>query len=154
MDIRAKLPCFDNKQVTIRTAGMLSGPKLLVNGMELPRSKGAFRTVNDNGIEVPLKFKARFFDPIPNVVVAGSVVQIAPSMSWYEYAWMMLPIFLALAGGLLGALIGLPAIYASSHIFRSDRPVAVRYLLTGVISACSVVVYIFTAATVWHALKI
>ena len=153
MDIRAKLPGFDNKQVTIRTAGMLSGPKLLVNGRELSRSKGAFRAVNDSGVEVPLKFKARFFDPIPNVVVAGNVVQIVPSMSWYEYAWMMLPIILAFAGGLLGALIGLPAIYASSHIFRSDRPVAVRYLLTGVISACSVVVYIFMAATVWRALK-
>jgi hypothetical protein len=153
MDIRAQLPGFANKQVTIRTAGMLSGPKLLVNGLELRKANGAFRAVNDSGMEVPLKFKTRFFDPIPNVVVAGSVVQVAPPLPWYEYAWMMLPIFLAVAGGLIGALFGIPAIYASSHIFRSDRPVAVRYLLTGIISACSVVAYIFTAATVLSAFK-
>jgi len=94
MEIRVRLPGFELQRVVIQSASLLSGPKLLVNGKRVPKSNGFLRPRDDNGAEIAMRFRHRFFDPIPNLEIGGNLMQLAPPLKWHQYAWMMLPILL------------------------------------------------------------
>src|SRR5205823_11632010 len=134
--------------VMIQSASLFSGPKLVINGKRIVKANGFLRPRDDNGAEIAMRFRHRFFDPIPNLEIGGNLMQLAPPLKWYQYAWMMLPILLVIGGGLLGAICGVIAMMLSAHIFRSERPVALRYALTAAISLASVVVYVASATAV------
>jgi hypothetical protein len=148
MEIPVRLPGFELQRVIMQSASLLSGPKLLVNGKRVPKSNGFLRPRDDNGAQIAMRFRHRFFDPIPNQEIGGNLMQLAPPLKWYQYAWMMLPILLVIGGGVLGALSGVVAMVLSAHIFRSERSVALRYVLTAAISLASVLVYVGSATAV------
>jgi hypothetical protein len=150
MEIPVRLPGFELQRVIVRTVGLLSGPKLLINGKRIEKSNGFMRPRDDNGAEVPMRFRHRFFDPIPNLEIGGKLMQLAAPLKWYQYAWMMLPILLVIGGGVLGAICGVIAMLLSARIFRSPRPMPMQYLLTAVVSLLSVLVYV-ASATGLHA---
>lgn len=143
------LPGFEGRRVFLRTAGIVSGPKVLVGDSVAPRGKrrGTFSLHKNDGTVAEVRLKHRVLDPVPVVEYDGRRIEVVRPLRWYEYVWMALPILL-LEGGALGALFGISAIHVTSRIFRSERSALVRYALTGLVSVCAVGGFLITAALV------
>ena len=58
-----------------------------------------------------------------------------------------------IAGGVLGAVVGLTAAYASSRIFRSDRKTPAKYAPTGLVSLAAVAVFFVLAVALQIMIK-
>ncbi len=152
MDIPVILPGMEGQDLALRTAGAFAGPKLLVNGQPVAKQNGAFNLRSNSGSTMAVKFKARLLDPIPNLLVGGQTIQIAPALAWYQYVWMSIPILLVFTGGAIGGLCGGAAAFMSGHIFRSSRSEMTKYAMTGMISLTAFVVYFVLVSTLLTAL--
>ena len=130
---------LQGRKITLKTGSFFRGPRLLSNGMPVQGKRGTYILRDNHGKEITIKIKGNFLDPIPKLDIDGQELQLAPPLAWNEYVWMGLPIILVFAGGALGALVGISAIYSSSRIFRSERSTAGKYLLSGVISVGAVI---------------
>jgi hypothetical protein len=95
-----------------------------------------------------VKINTSFFDPVPKVEVDGEAIELARSLTWYEYVWMGLPILLVFVGGGIGALFGLTAVYSSARIFRSERTTTAKYFLSGLTSLGAVAAWLFVAIAI------
>src|SRR5262249_28187489 len=100
------LPGFESRRIFPRTAGMVSGPKVLIGEAVAPRGKGrrTFSLRKNDGTLGEVRLKYRALDPVPIVEYVGRQIDVVRSLRWYEYAWMALPILL-LHGGALGAVL-------------------------------------------------
>ena len=136
------------QRIVLRTAGFFSGAKLFLNGNAIKGKRGKYVLRDGQGKEFTVKVKANIFDPIPKLDIDGEQIQLARPLAWYENLWMGLPIILIFIGGALGALVGVSATYSSSRIFRSDRKTPAKYLLTGLISVASVIVFFAIAVVI------
>lgn len=134
MDYPFEHPDFEGRALAVRTSGFFASAILIVDGAEVAGKKGKFSLHDNQGRPRELKLKASFLDPIPKVVLGDATIRLARSLTWYEYTWMGLPIVLVFSGGGLGALFGILASYSSSRIFRSDRKVGAKYMLSGIVS--------------------
>jgi len=141
---------FQGRNLAISTAGFFKSVCLLENGVKVKGKRKKF-TVNDNqGSPREINLKISFLDPIPKVEVDGRIIQLARSLTWYEYLWMGLPIMLIFVGGGLGALFGIGATYTSVRIFRSKRKITIKYLLSGAVSISAVAAYLVLAVAVQY----
>jgi hypothetical protein len=139
---------FEGQTIEVQPAGMLSGPKLLVNGQ--PAAKGSKRghmILQDNyGQEVVAAWRPRFMGlDVPQLVVDGEIVDVTKPLPWYAWLWRGLPIVLAFAGGALGFLTGIIAFAVNASIFRSGKSMALKFVLTAGVSLLAVVVYFVLA---------
>lgn len=153
MDIPVKLPGMEGQNLALRTAGTFSGAKLMLNGEPVAKQNGCFNLRSNAGSTLAVKFKARFLDPIPNLVVGGQTIQLMPALPWYQYLWMSLPIVLVFAGGAIGGLCGGLAAGVSSRIFRSGHTEGMKYAITGLISLAAFFVYFVVAGTIMAAIR-
>lgn len=143
------LPGLEGRRIFLRTAGIVSGPKVLIGDAVAPRGKGrrTFSLRKNDGTLGEVRLKYRALDPVPIVEYDGRPIDVVRSLRWYEYVWMALPILL-LHGGALGAVFGIGAIHISSRIIRSQRPALTRFSLTGLISVLAAGGYLIAAALV------
>lgn len=141
MVIPVSLPGFQTQQLAVETAGLLRGPRLLVNGVPAAGKKGVYSVRSDAGAELQVVIKARFPDPVPEMKVGGAPYTLARPLVWYEYAWMGAPVVLVFAGGAIGGLCGATALYVSSRVFRSGLGTPMKYILTGFISFCALIAF-------------
>ena len=139
---------FEGRKLAVQTAGMFSGPKLLIDGAPAKQEKGRYLLRNNAGSQVQAKLVYNYIDPVPKVEIAGNVIQLARSLRWYEYAWMGFPILLLFWGGAIGGMCGIWAILSNARIFRSNRSSVAKYLITGGISFVAVVAYVILATLV------
>ena len=153
MDITVRLPGMEGQSVALRTGGMFSGPKLMLNGQPVAKQNGLFQLRSDAGSAMPVKLKGRFLDPIPNLEVGGQIIQLAPALAWYQYAWMSLPILLVFGGGAIGGFCGGLAAVSSSRIFRSNFSEGMKYALTGAISLGAFFTYFVVASAILAAIR-
>lgn len=144
---------MEGQNLAVRTAGAFSGAKLIVNGQPVAKQNGTYNLRSNTGSTMAVKLKARLLDPIPNLIVGGQTIQIAPALEWYQYLWMSIPILLVFSGGAIGGFCGGAAAFMSGHIFRSNRNEMTKYALTGMISVSAFVVYFVLASTFLAALK-
>jgi len=136
---------FQAQQLTLETAGLLSGAKLLLNGQPAPQGakRGEFIVKRDDGTEVTAKFKPIFLDPVPQIIINDSqTITVVESLNWYQWLWAGLPIALIFVGGIMGGLFGFIATTLSIRIFRSDISPVLQYLAIGGISVLAVVSYL------------
>ncbi len=142
------LPGFEGRSVTLRPAGFVSGAKLFVGETPAPKGKRrlTYRLRKNDGTWADIKLKPRLFDPVPQLECDGRRIVPVRPLYWYEYGWMALPIVLAFSGGALGALVALGAAHLNSRIFRSDRAVWLRYVLTALVSVAAAVAFFIVAA--------
>ena len=139
---------FQAQQLTLETAGLFSGAKLLLNGQPVPKGakRGEFIVKRDDGTEVTAKFKPIFLDPVPQIIINDSqTVKVVEPLQWYQWSWAGLPLALIFVGGLLGGLIGLISTTLSIRIFRSEMSSVLQYLAVGGISVLAVAVYLVIA---------
>ncbi|MEX0941055.1 MAG: hypothetical protein WD002_00750 [Pseudomonadales bacterium] len=141
MDISINHESFQSKPLSIRPAKWLS-PKLLQKGEVVAGKRGKYEVRDDHGQLCAVKLTSVFFDPIPRVTIGEEDVAIAKPLAWYEYLWMGIPIVLVFIGGALGVLCGLMAVYTSSRVFRSERGVILKYVLSALVSVGYVLLFI------------
>jgi hypothetical protein len=152
MDIPVALPGMEGQKLALRLAGTFSGAKLVLNDQEVAKENGQFFLRSNVGSTLAVKFKSRFLDPIPNLIVGGQTIELAPPLAWYQYAWMAIPIILVFLGGAIGGLCGGLAAGISSRIFRSDRSEGMKYALTGLISVGAFLTYFVVAGSITAAI--
>ena len=145
MNLLVPDPAFVSQKLTVRTAGFFSGAKVFLNGKAVKPVKREYLVRDDRGNSVSLRLKSNIADPIPLVVLGGQPVRLARALTWYEYAWIGIPILLLFVGGALGAMIGVFATYTSSHILRSSRSSTSKYLLTAVVTVSAIVIFVVVA---------
>lgn len=153
MDIPIAVPGMEGQNLALRLAGTFSGAKLMLNGQELSKQNGVFNVRANSGSMIAVKLKGRFLDPIPNVLVGGQTIELAPPLAWYQYAWMAIPIVLVFAGGAIGGLCGGLAAGISSRVFRSERSEGMKYALTGLISLGAFAAYFVIAGTIMTTIR-
>lgn len=144
---------FVGRGLAVRTAGLFTGPRLIIDGAEAKGRRRRYVVRDNSGREVTIRLRTSYVDPIPKVEVDAQVLELARRLRWHEYAWMGLPILLSLGGGALGALVGMSAVYSSARIFRSERSDVSKYGLTALISVAAVFVFLVLALSIEAALK-
>ena len=137
---------FESRKVIVRSPGLFSGPKLIIDDEVLKGSWGKYTLRSDNGKEVMVRVVNNFIDPVPQLVVDGQTYTSLPPLPWYQLVWAGVPILLLFIGGILGALFGALALYFNTRIFRSNmQPVLMKYMLTAAISCAITLIYLVLA---------
>lgn len=146
-----KIPVTHHKlqpgTVSLQSAGWIRGPQLLVHDQPAQK-QGKQYIVPGRKRKVKIKLKGRFLDPVPNLIINNEKVEVVRSLTWYEYLWMALPILLVFQGGALGGIMGFMAAHTNARIFRSERGVASKFILSGFVSVAAVVIYFILAIIV------
>ncbi len=155
MNYPITLEGFEGQTIEVQTAGIWSGPKLMVNGQ--PAAKGAKRgqmtLTNNHGQQVVAAWRPRFLGlDVPQLAVDGELIEVTKPLPWYAWLWSGLPILLLFIGGALGAVAGIVAFTINAGIFRSSRSTAVKFLLTTVVSLLAGVIYFVLAVLLSMAL--
>lgn len=150
---------LEGRRVMLKPAGLVSGPRVFIGDAPAPRKRRSFfvRTFlvrKNDGTWGDITLKPRFFDAVPKVEYDGTAIDVVRPLRWYEYAWMALPLFLALEGGALGAFIGLTAVYFNSRIFRSGRTAWARYGLTAMVSLGAAAAFVVSVTILQLLLRI
>lgn len=142
---------FEGQTIEVE-ASTLGAPKLLVDGQPAEKGpkRGQFLLRRNDGSEVVASWKPSFgsFGSVPPLAVGDDVVNVVEPLQWYEVVWSALPVSLVAIGGFIGAIVGMIAFLANSKIFRSAQSTAVKFLITGVITAVSFGVYFVIALMV------
>ncbi len=134
MQIKIAHPAFQQQQLAVAAAGLLSAPCLFLNGKKIAGQKGNYTVQNDAGDSVVVRLQRIYPDPIPRVTIDGAAIEIARPLAWYSYAWAALPVLLLFSGGtfgiagnLLGGVIGVTGTYLNLRILRKDDIAILRY---------------------------
>jgi len=152
MRIEIKHPAFKSQRLSVETASILAGPKLLLNGVVVKRKGRSYLAASDSGQELAIKVLYNFLDPIPKVKIGEEMIELAKPLQWYEYAWIGVPMLLVFAGGALGGFVGAGSTVVNGRIFRSDRRAVSKYALTGVTTAAGVVIFFVIAIAIQMAI--
>ena len=147
MEFKVETEGFERQQLTVKSAGAFSGPKLLLNGSPAPKGekRGEFLLTRDDGKQVTAKFGANFLDHVPHVIVDGQKINLVEPLHWYQWVWAALPILLVFLGGVIGGAVGAVALAINVRLFRSEMKPLPQYLVTGAVSGASVIIYIIVA---------
>jgi len=141
MKIPIELVGFEGQDLTLETAGMFRGARIIVNGR--PAAKGSKRdqfVINDNnGFKVVVQLQQSIFDPVPKLVVDGQSIRLAKPLNALQWIWSAIPIVLVFIGGAIGGAIGAGAFWINLRVFRSEMASLEKYVLTGMISALAVI---------------
>lgn len=147
---------FENQTIEVEGPGVLSGAKLWVNGQEAAKGarRGQYALVRDDGREATASWKAGLssLGGVPQLVVDDQVIDVVEPAPWYTLVWSALPIVLIFVGGLLGALFGVVAFTLNRRVFDSGQSTAVKFAITGVITAAAFGLYFAAALLVSSAL--
>jgi hypothetical protein len=135
---------FEGQPIELQM-GMFAGPKLLVRGERPAKGpkRGDMILRRNDGTEVIARFEPQGFWglDVPKLTMNGQVVDIAESTKWYAWILTGLPMLLAIAGGAIGALVGILAVSINFMILRSSMPAMAKVGLNLLVSAFAVVVY-------------
>jgi hypothetical protein len=134
-------PAFKSQRLSVQTASLFAGPKLLLNGVIVKRQKGRYPVVSDSGAQTLIQMRYNLIDPVPAFKIGEDSIKLVEPFHWYEYVWSGLPILLVYAGGALGGLLGGVATMANGRIFRSDRGSIAKYGLAGLITVSAALVF-------------
>lgn len=147
MEIPVTVRGMEGQKVALR-AGIFTGPKLMVNDQLIAKQQGMFYARSDKGANIGIKLKGRFLDPIPNLIVNGETIVLAPPLAWYQYVCMGIPIVLVFFGGAVGGFFGGLAAAISGRLFRSNYSEGMKYALTGLTSLGAFLAYFVVFGTI------
>ncbi len=149
MEYPVNLAGFEGMTIVVQTAGLFSGPKLLINGHLPPKGpkRGQMLLHRNDGREIIASWKPQFMGlDVPRLVVDGTIVNVAEPLKWYVWAWCALPAILIVSGGAVGALSGAVGSILNLLIIRSPLPGLAKFLLTGLVSLFSFIAFVVLAS--------
>jgi len=148
MQLLVQHPEFFTQILTVKTGGLFSSPQLLLNGEQLKAKRGVYLVCNDNGLELPVKIKYNYLDPIPKLKIGDKIVMIAPPLKWYESLFISIPLVLIFLGGFIGGLCGGFGTYWNGCIFRSNRSLFAKIVLSSLVTLGAITAYFIFAVTI------
>ena len=147
MIIPINLVGFEGQDLTLETAGFFKGARILVDGK--PAAKGSKRDqyviYDNNAFKVVVQLKQSFLDPVPKLIVDGQSLQLAKPLNILQWIWSAIPVVLVFIGGAIGGGIGAGGFWINMRVFRSEMGAFEKYVLTGMISAISIILYLVVA---------
>ncbi len=87
--------------------------------------------------------------PVSPIGTRGPAIRPAPvsaKLAWYEQLWIALPIGLVAIGGAIGGACGGMAWAINKTVFKKLENPVLKYVVTGLISASAIVVWLVVAA--------
>jgi hypothetical protein len=85
MDIPIEYSGFEGRGLSLRTAGLFSGPKILIDNQLVMKQQGQYVVRDNRGEQVVIRIKNRLLDPIPNLYIGGNLVELARPLKGHEY---------------------------------------------------------------------
>ena len=110
------------------------------------KKRGEYILPGEDGRQKIVKFKNKFLDPVPELMIDNMEIKLTEPLKWYQWLWAGLPVLLIFTGGFIGAFIGFIATSISARIFRSAEGKITQYLVVALVSISAVVVYFIVAA--------
>ncbi len=83
---------FQGRNLAVSAGGFLQSAYLLENKVKINGKRARFTVKDNQGSPREIKLKMNFLDPVPKIEIDGTILQLARSLTWYEYLWMSLPI--------------------------------------------------------------
>ncbi|MEM7516684.1 MAG: hypothetical protein AAF368_07150 [Planctomycetota bacterium] len=116
--------------VAVRTAGMLKGPYVVVDG-ERANSPGRnrFTVPGSDGGEIEIKLVPHPLASIPDVEVDGARHVMGPRIPAVLFALSILPVGVIAVGGALGGLFGGAAIGLNQMVLRMELNATLKSLI-------------------------
>jgi hypothetical protein len=148
MRIEIKHPAFESQRLSVETASILTGPKLLLNDVVVKRKGRSYLVRSDIGQELAIKVMYNFLDPVPKMKIGEEMIELAKPLQWFEYAWIGVPMLLVFAGGALGGFVGAGSTVVNGRIFRSDRSAVSKYALAAVTTVAGAAVFFVVAIAI------
>jgi hypothetical protein len=87
--------------------------------------------------------------PMPSLATARPPLTpraVSAKLAWYEQIWIALPIALVGFGGAIGGACGGAAWVVNKTVFKKLENPVLKYLVTGIISASAVIVWLVVAS--------
>ncbi len=150
MSYIANLEGFEGQKIEVKVS-FWTGPKLYINGVLAPKGlrRGEMVLQRNDGRPVYAAWRPQFLGlDVPQLVVDGKVISLAPPLKWYQWVWSALPVLLVFWGGLMGGIFGIIAFSINTSIFRSTRSDAYKYILAGVVSILATLIYLVLATII------
>ncbi|PCJ27922.1 MAG: hypothetical protein COA97_03035 [Flavobacteriales bacterium] len=141
-------PDLGQNELTLQIPSFLGNPKLFFNNIEVKKQKKNYSLTNQLGIPFDIKIKPLIYDPIPKIIINDQNFKIAEPLKWYEYIWMGLPILLVLQGGVLGVIMGIVALKINSAIFRGNKSLVIKYVVTLAINITIILLFLIIATAI------
>jgi len=155
MGYTATIEGFEGQNIEVQSS-MWTGPKLLVDGQRAQKGtrRGEMLLQRNDGRQVVAAWKPQAIGlDVPQLVVDGKTIQFVEPLKWYQWLWGGLPIVLIFIGGALGAFFGVVAFSISTKIFRSELNGFAKFILSAIVSAIAVVLYLFLATLIRSSLS-
>jgi len=147
MDIPVNLDGFANQRITLQPRGVFQlRVNLLLDGQPVaarwlrPRRYG-YLISDDHGKQIEVRVCPRFWDPVPDLEVEGKRVELLAPFKTYEHLWICIPIAIVTFGGFLGGACGAIAVGINYGMFRRIRHTILKYVTTGCVSICALLLY-------------
>lgn len=141
-------PNFNLNQIIVQ-GSFYGRPKLYINNKRvksLKRNifsrKQSFHIEDDNGSIITATLYSNVLDAIPSLEINNIKIVIRNRLKWYEYTWISIPGILLFTGGGIGGVLGFVGIYTNSILFRKFSSTIVKYLLTGVNTFITFVIFL------------
>jgi hypothetical protein len=142
MKYTVQLEGFENQAIEVDPPGLFKSANIFINGSPAStKKKGEFILKRNDGTDVVVKVKQSLFYDAPSLQIEGKTIHILEPLPWYQYLLSSVPIIFV-AGGLVGALIGIGLIVANVRIFRSKMSQPLKYLAVLAISFVLPVLYL------------
>jgi len=129
MDYPFTLPGHSDLNLSLRSGGLLTGAKILKDGVPLKRSKAVVLVPLADGSSLELKIKIGFDMFTPKILFAGQEIEVMPPLPAFWVVWAYLPLLLMFIGGAIGGLCGGAAAAGTLSVLRSDMPRGARILI-------------------------
>jgi uncharacterized membrane protein YwzB len=125
---------FENQNLSVEVEGVLSNPRLLINGKHAEGDKGGpYLLQKEDGTQVPAEFRSlNWLDPLPRLVIEDVVIPYAPAIhwAWWLLAALPIPIVLRVVDvGAVPALWGGAIALLNGRILRMENPLWARVLM-------------------------
>ncbi len=147
MSYVANIEGFEGQNIAVEVS-FWSGPKLMINGGTAPKGskRGEMLLQRNDGQQAVASWRQQFLGlDVPQLVVDGKIVKLVEPLRWYQYVWGGLPVLLIFGGGALGAIAGLIGFSINIRVFRTGPNSAMRYVVSGAVSALAVAAYFVVA---------
>ncbi|MDC1106097.1 hypothetical protein OAT16_05285 [Prolixibacteraceae bacterium] len=128
MEYKINLPEMENADLKL-TVPFWGKARIFLNDREIEKDNGVYK-IFYGGNEASVTLKANFLDPVPTLLVNDKSLSLVEPIKWYEYVWSALPVILIFQGGFMGALLGITTFRFNTNVFRADKSVFMKYLLT------------------------
>ena len=154
---------FKGRNLKVVLSGLFGTASLWIDGAKVNTEKKMFGpksrqtgVLQDNSGNVVLAVIIKpTFDPVPQLILNGKTIILAPPLKWFEYAWIAGPLLiLMLAGGALPVIFAGVGFFINTKIFRAKSLNGFfRYFFTLLSSAIIWLACLLTVGTIAIALK-